>query len=135
MTTTLFHNFLFLIYSMLHQACYLRLLRNREGGTMKKRNCWEIKKCGREPGGAKAGTSGTCPAAVEAAGDGTNNGQNGGRICWAIAGTFCGGKVQGDFAQKNVSCMSCEVFKMIKKEEGSAFTLMMSGKAYIGTAG
>jgi hypothetical protein len=30
---------------------------------------------------------------------------NAGRICWAIAGTFCGDKVQGDFAQKSVSCM------------------------------
>jgi uncharacterized protein YbcI len=26
-----------------------------------------------------------------------NNGVNGGRICWTITGTLCGGKVQGDF--------------------------------------
>lgn len=101
---------------------------------MIKNNCWEVKKCGREPGGARTGESGICPAAADSAGNGINSGQKGGRICWAIAGTFCGGKVQGDFAQKQVSCMSCEVFKMVKKEEGSDFTLMMSGKAYTGAS-
>ncbi len=31
--------------------------------------------------------------------------------CWQIAGTFCGGKVQGAFAQKYHNCTGCEVFK------------------------
>ena len=85
---------------------------------MSKSNCWEMKNCGRQPGGEKTGDLGICPAASDSTVDGVNNGNNGGRICWAIAGTFCGGKVQGDFAQKSVSCMSCEVFKKIKSEEG-----------------
>lgn len=94
-------------------------------------NCWEIKKCGREPGGSKTGELGVCPAATDKSSDGINNGKNGGRLCWAIAGTFCGGKVQGDFAQKQVSCMACDVFKQIKAEEGiSDFTLMKSGKTH-----
>lgn len=101
---------------------------------MSKKNCWEVKKCGRETGGAKAGELGVCPASTDGPGNGLNSGQKGGRICWAVAGTFCGGKVQGDFAQKQVSCMSCEVFKMIKNEEGSDFTLMMSSRAYSATA-
>jgi len=29
---------------------------------MKKYNCWEFKKCGREPGGEKADRLGICPA-------------------------------------------------------------------------
>ena len=31
--------------------------------------------------------------------------------CWQIAGTFCGGKVQGAFAQKYMNCAECNVFK------------------------
>ena len=98
---------------------------------MSKQNCWEIKKCGREQGGAKTAELGVCPAASDTSCNGLNDGKNGGRICWALAGTFCGGKVQGDFAQKSVSCMSCEVFKKIKSEEGSdKFTLLKPGQAY-----
>jgi len=93
-------------------------------------NCWEIKKCGREPGGAQVSHLGVCPAATDASGNGINSGKNGGRICWAIAGTFCGGKVQGDYAQKAVSCMTCDVFKKIKTEEGGNFSLMKTGQTY-----
>ena len=96
---------------------------------MGKTNCWELKKCGREAGGSKTAELGICPAASDTSANGTNNGDNGGRICWAIAGTFCGGKVQGDFAQKSVSCMTCEVFKQIKQEEGPSFVMMMSSAA------
>jgi hypothetical protein len=91
---------------------------------MSKLNCWEMNKCGREPGGSKAGELGVCPAASDTSSNGINSGKNGGRICWVIAGTFCGGNVQGTFAKKHVSCMSCEVFKQIKSEEGSEFSLM-----------
>jgi len=31
--------------------------------------------------------------------------------CWLVAGTLCGGKVQGKFAEKIGSCTECEVFK------------------------
>jgi hypothetical protein len=102
---------------------------------MSKQNCWEMKKCGREQGGTKSAEMGVCPAYTSSATNGVNNGKNGGRICWAVAGTFCGGKVQGDFAQKSVSCMSCEVFKAIKKEEGSeGFVLMKPGQKYVSSA-
>ncbi len=97
---------------------------------MSKLNCWDLKKCGRESGGSKAGDLGVCPAATDNSSEGTNSGKKGGRICWAVAGTFCGGKVQGDFAQKQVSCMACEVFKQIKNEEGADFALMKSGQGY-----
>ncbi len=97
---------------------------------MLKLNCWEVKMCGREPGGAKTGEHGVCPAATDASSNGINSGKNGGRICWAVAGTFCGGKVQGDFAQKQVSCLACDVFKKVKIEEGLEFKLMKSGKRY-----
>ncbi|GBD95321.1 MAG TPA: GHKL domain-containing protein [Nitrospirae bacterium] len=31
--------------------------------------------------------------------------------CWQVTGTFCGGEVQGAFAQKYVKCTECNVFK------------------------
>ncbi len=101
---------------------------------MKKLNCWEIKKCGREQGGDNTKKDGECPAATETSCTGINAGKNAGRICWALAGTFCGGKVQGDFAQKQVSCMTCEVFKQVKIEEGAEnFTLLKYGQVYQGS--
>ena len=72
-------------------------------------NCWEITKCERNEGGAKAQESGVCIAASEGLG----------HSCWAIAGTLCGGKVQGSIAQKEDNCMSCEVFKTYHRLIGS----------------
>ena len=85
---------------------------------MSRQNCWEFKKCGREPGGAKTAELGVCPAATTAKASGINGGKNGGRACWAISGTFCGGKVQGTFAAKLAGCMSCEFYKLIQSDEG-----------------
>jgi hypothetical protein len=81
-------------------------------------NCWEFKKCGREKGGAKAAELGVCSAALETRVHGVNAGKNGGRACWAVTGTLCGGKVQGTFATKLGNCMNCEFFKLILTEEG-----------------
>jgi hypothetical protein len=88
-------------------------------------NCWETKNCGRQPGGPKAAEFGVCPAA--AAGSGLNRGTKGGRICWAVAGTLCGGKVQGSFAQKVANCMRCDFYLGVKKEEGDQFHLLPVG--------
>ena len=50
--------------------------------------------------------------------------------CWAIAGTFCGGKVQGKFAQKFGDCKLCEVYLHARGNPiidlGEAFNNMMS---------
>jgi hypothetical protein len=85
---------------------------------MTKLNCWEFKKCGREQGGAKAAELGVCPASSENRLNGTNKGKDGGRACWAIAGTLCGGKVQGAFATKLGNCMKCEFYQLVGAEEG-----------------
>ncbi|MDO8282237.1 MAG: response regulator [Thermodesulfovibrionia bacterium] len=53
--------------------------------------CWEFKKCGKED----------CPAY------GKHNVR-----CWQLAGTHCGGQVQGQFAQKYGRCEQCDVYKM-----------------------
>ena len=86
-----------------------------------KANCWEFKKCGREPGGAKVAALGVCPAASHASATGMNGGRNGGRICWALTGTLCGGKVQGAFAEKLLNCMDCEFYQLVRAEEGAGF--------------
>ena len=92
-------------------------------------NCWEYMRCGREPGGRNAAKLGVCPAALAAGHDGLNSGRNGGRICWAIAGTLCGGRVRSDYACKRISCMSCKFFKKVKSEEGVArFTLLTTSQ-------
>lgn len=64
------------------------------------KNCWEEKKCGRIPGGDKAKELGVCPAYPDHGSD-----------CWKVAGTFCGGKVQGSFAQKLKGCSNCKFYQ------------------------
>jgi len=85
---------------------------------MTKQNCWEFKRCGRQPGGARAAELGVCAAASAVAVDGLNSGANGGRVCWAVAGTLCGGKVQGSFATKLAACTACEFYRQVQREEG-----------------
>jgi hypothetical protein len=83
----------------------------------KRLNCWEFKRYGREPGGANSKDGIACIASVEARTDGVNSGRNGGRACWAIAGTECGGKPRGAFAQKIESCQKCEFYSKVMDEE------------------
>lgn len=53
--------------------------------------CWEIKQC-------KEKTE--CPAYQSDSGR-----------CWLIAGTMCGGMIQGEFARKYSTCVQCDVFQ------------------------
>ncbi|MGA8310929.1 MAG: hypothetical protein WB755_12925, partial [Terriglobales bacterium] len=66
----------------------------------------------------RAAELGVCPASTDARADGLNNGRNGGRICWALAGTLCGGKVQGTFAEKLANCLECEFYRLVHTEQG-----------------
>lgn len=85
---------------------------------MKKLNCWEFKKCGRELGGENALTLEVCPAAINVLLDGVHGGTNAGRACWTVAGTMCNGKVQGTFAKKIINCGSCDFYLTVRTEEG-----------------
>jgi hypothetical protein len=73
------------------------------------KSCWEIKNCGRQLGGPKAAEFGVCVAAKEDLG----------HSCWAIAGTLCGGKVQGTSAEKEHNCMACELYTSYNRMSGS----------------
>ncbi len=63
---------------------------------------------------------GVCPAASDRTFDGINFGTCGGRFCWAVAGTFCEGGIQGTFAQKRASCLKCTFYHRVRAEEGTA---------------
>ncbi|GAB6194485.1 hypothetical protein JCM39068_42390 [Desulfocastanea catecholica] len=87
-----------------------------------KLNCWEFKKCGREQNGRNVQEMGVCPAALDGSFDEINCGTNGGRICWAVAGTFCEGEKQGAFHTKRQSCVKCDFFSLVSHEEGASDT-------------
>lgn len=69
-------------------------------------NCWEFKKCGREAFGVNAKELGVCPAFPD---HGTH--------CAHIAGTLCGGAVQGTFAFKMTTCLQCEFYKSLNYDK------------------
>lgn len=95
---------------------------------MKKLNCWEHKRCGREPGGANVAELGLCPATTEIRLENVNGGKNGGRACWALTGTLCGNKLQGTFAGKLGDCQLCDFFQKVRQEENGIY---MSTKAIL----
>ena len=86
-----------------------------------RKNCWEFKKCGREPGGERVQELGVCPAAVENRLDAVHGGRNAGRACWVVAGTLCKGETQGTFAVKFGACEACEFYLAVREEEFPQF--------------
>jgi len=90
---------------------------------LKKRNCWEVKKCGRTKGGEHETDLGICPVATEKRLDGVHGGENAGRACWVVAGTLCGEKVQGTFAAKYGQCEKCDFYQAVKIEEGTKYEM------------
>lgn len=95
--------------------------------SMQALNCWERTRCGREPGGTKVGDLGVCPAAIDVACDGVNHGHHAGRICWAVAGTLCEGKVQGRYAEKRLTCLGCLFLSEVQEAEGPNFRMLPPG--------
>jgi hypothetical protein len=92
---------------------------------MERKNCWEIMACGRQPGGDNAEELGICAAALPHEHfEGVNRGMHCGRFCWAVAGTLCGGKVQGTYSKKFMDCMHCEFLKHVTIDEGRNFILI-----------
>jgi hypothetical protein len=87
---------------------------------MKKLNCWEVHKCGRD--GSSASVK-ICPVPFEAKLHGVHGGAKAGRACWVVAGTMCGGKEQGTFAHKYHNCEKCQFYQQVKKEEGMKYEL------------
>jgi hypothetical protein len=93
-----------------------------------KMNCWEFMKCGRELGGQRAGDLGVCPAAIYPHADGLNGGVNGGRICWAIVGTYSCHIGMSSLSQKNILCHDCKFHRKVLSEEGMMAPATKKGK-------
>ena len=95
-----------------------------------KKNCWEYKECGREPGGPNARQLGICPASVESSLEGVHEGSKAGRACWVVAGTLCDGTVQGTFGAKYKSCEQCDFYQHVRAEEKASFqySVMLLGR-------
>jgi len=56
---------------------------------------------------------------VDLSADGLNGGTNAGRICWAVSGHFSeDGETRCSTAKDLVTCMACEFFKNVMREEG-----------------
>jgi len=49
--------------------------------------------------------------------DGVNGGQNAGRFCWAVVGTFRRDTPQGTHAEEVRNCIGCRFFKQVQNEE------------------
>ena len=90
---------------------------------MKRNNCWEVMKCGRQSGGENVEKLGVCISTLPSEYDGVNSGERSGRFCWTVAGTFCNGELQGTFAEKLKNCINCEFFKQVNEDEGRNFVL------------
>ena len=65
---------------------------------MKYKPCWEHMGCKQESNHEES-----CPAYPHF-----------GRICWAVAGTLCPGKIHGTYAQKIHDCHNCGYYRMIQ---------------------
>ena len=95
------HNGLIRVDSELDKGTSFKLLfpyQSEEEG--KKMKCWEFNKCGVE--NIDGSVHIKCFAYP-----------NYGRICWVVAGTFCGGKVSGVVAQKIGDCKKCKFYKSV----------------------
>lgn len=95
---------------------------------MSKINCWEYKKCGRQPGGHKAVEIGICPAAYDIAADGANGGKNGGRICWSIVGNINNDSPHQLLNRRNCNCFDCDFFYKVSNEEGQDFLVCLADR-------
>ncbi len=94
-------------------------------------NCWEFKKCGREPGGENVPEYGICPVTIYTDADGYLGGNNAGRACAFVTGTFCDNRFQGAYSEKEKNCLKCEFFNMLKEEFNEKLSVT-SFDSYIG---
>jgi hypothetical protein len=88
-----------------------------------KKNCWEFKKCGNGPGGAKGKNTQVCPVPEMGLYNGINGGTNAGRACWIVADSACDGDVQMTFRHKLKACVECDFYNAVSEEEGAELAL------------
>ncbi|MBW2467513.1 MAG: HAMP domain-containing protein, partial [Deltaproteobacteria bacterium] len=72
----------------------------QKGDTLHYKPCWEHMHCKQDVNHHES-----CPAYPHF-----------GRICWAVAGTHCAGKIQGTYAQKIHDCHKCGYYRIAQSE-------------------
>ncbi|MDF1614957.1 two-component system sensor histidine kinase NtrB [Desulfurivibrio dismutans] len=95
------HNGLILAESALGQGSTFKLyFPYQPPAEADKMPCWEFHQCGvKKTEGAAQFRCAAYP--------------HYGRICWAVAGTFCGKKISGSIAQKLGDCEECEFYRKV----------------------
>ena len=77
-----------------------------------KKNCWDVKRCGRGPDGKK-----DCLAAQDSTLNGVHGGIKAGRACWVATGTRGNSATPGEFAWQLKNCFRCDFYKLVASEE------------------
>ena len=94
-----------------------------KGIIMRKLNCWEYKRCSHGQGERPAQRN-FCPAMSIPVLNGVHGGSQGGRSCWVVKDTLCGGRKSGVWSAKINECRSCGFYGMVMQEEGIDFMLL-----------
>lgn len=81
-------------------------------------NCWEVKGCGFDRVGPGQPV---CPAVTCEIADGFLGGKNGGRACFFIPDTLCGGEGLCSTEDKEGRCAQCRFFRDLKDNYGATF--------------
>ncbi|HUI68364.1 MAG TPA: hypothetical protein VL087_09160 [Nitrospirota bacterium] len=58
---------------------------------------------------------GIFPAATNSELNGAHGGTTACRACWVVAGSLCGGKIQGTYAKKLLNCLWCDFMNAVKR--------------------
>lgn len=95
----------------------LIISQRKAGAQSMKRNCWEFCICEKHENGASGKKNGACPAYMETGLNGIHGGKNGGRACWLIEGTKCGGTIKRILIPKSINCRLCGFKKAVLNEE------------------
>jgi hypothetical protein len=88
-----------------------------------KRNCWDYYRCGKQAEGDHGKKHDVCPAYLETKLNGVHNGMNGGRACWIVADTMCGGRIKRTLVPKFIVCNLCDFKKTVISEESQNFVV------------
>lgn len=98
---------------------------------MKKINCWEFMRCGREPEGSNVSRLGICPVTTFVRADGFCEGTNGGRACAYLSRIYdldCNASRRLSLKdvlvdKKTHRCENCNFYEVLKNEHGEKFSL------------
>jgi hypothetical protein len=97
----------------------LIIAQRRKSAQIMKVNCWEFQTCDKHAAGEQGNHIVVCPVFKETKLNGIHGGENGGRACWIVPGTLCGGRIKRSLIPKFMACNLCDFKKAVLKEERS----------------